>query len=276
MTEKSQAPAGTEGIEVPQSTAAPMILAVGIAVTSAGMALGATLSIVGLVLIAAGLVSWIGQLLPGRGHAEEPRVPLEQRPQVITASPGTVEQLASGMPGYRMRLPLRVHPISAGIMGGLLGGLLMPVPALLWGLISGHFIWYPINLLAGMVSARVGQMPVAELEKFHPSLFLVGLVLHAVMSLVLGLMYGVLLPTLPAIRGGQMLWGGLLMPLLWTGASYGFMGVVNPLLQKEVDWPWFVVSQFVFGITAALVVIRTEQIPVPPAGMGPDTESLTR
>ena len=49
-------------------------------------------------------------------------------------------------------------------------------------------------------------------------------------------------------------WGGLLMPLLWTAASYGLMGVVNPLLQERVDWPWFIVSQFVFGVAAAIVV----------------------
>ena len=30
------------------------------------------------------------------------------------------------MPGYRLRLPEKVHPISAGIKGGLVGGLVMP------------------------------------------------------------------------------------------------------------------------------------------------------
>ena len=55
------------------------------------------------------------------------------------------------MPGYRLRLPEEVHPISAGIKGGIVGGLVMPVPALLYGYFSGHGIWYPVNLLAGMV-----------------------------------------------------------------------------------------------------------------------------
>jgi hypothetical protein len=64
-------------------------------------------------------------------------------------------------------------------------------------------------------------------------------------------------------------WGALLLPVLWTGASYSLMGVVNPILQQKVDWPWFIVSQFIFGIAAAVVVMRTEQIEVPPAGTGP-------
>jgi hypothetical protein len=48
------------------------------------------------------------------------------------------------------------------------------------------------------------------------------------------------------------------------------MGVVNPVLQERVDWPWFVASQFVFGVVAAIVVVRSEQIDIPPAGRGPD------
>ena len=48
------------------------------------------------------------------------------------------------------------------------------------------------------------------------------------------------------------------------------MGVVNPLLQERVDWPWFIASQFVFGITAAVVVLRSEMVFIPPAGRGPE------
>ena len=33
------------------------------------------------------------------------------------------------------------------------------------------------------------------------------------------------------------------------------MAVVNPALNNGVDWPWFIASQFVFGVVAALVVI---------------------
>ena len=58
------------------------------------------------------------------------------------------------------------------------------------------------------------------------------------------------------------------MPLLWTAASYSMMGIVNPALQQRVDWPWFVASQFVFGIAAAIVVVRSEEIAIAPAGRG--------
>lgn len=245
-------------IEMPEPTAAPMILGAGIVLLGAGVALNLTLSIVGAIVFIAGLVSWIGHLMPGRGHFHEERVPPAERPQETTAAPGTVEQLLTGMPGFRMRLPLKIHPISAGIKGGLVGGLVMPVPALLWGLISGHGIWYPINLLAGMVLAGVESMSVVELEQFHFSLLLVGLVIHAAMSLVMGLIYGVLLPTLPDIPN-PVSWAGLLMPLLWTAVSFNLMGLVNPVLQQGVSWPWFIVSQFVFGLVLAAVVMEADK-----------------
>ena len=136
---------------------------------------------------------------------------------------------------------------------------MMPIPALTYGLLSGHGIWYPVNLLAGMVLPGVGQMTSAELEQFRPSLLLLGVFIHAVMSVVLGLIYGVLLPTLPPIPR-PIAWGGLLMPLLWTGVSFVVMGGVNPVLAKGVDWPWFIASQFLFGVVAAVAVIRSHGV----------------
>jgi hypothetical protein len=53
------------------------------------------------------------------------------------------------------------------------------------------------------------------------------------------------------------------------------MGVVNPVLRERVDWPWFIFSQFVFGVVASIVVVRSEMIHVPPAGSGP-TEATGR
>jgi hypothetical protein len=66
-----------------------------------------------------------------------------------------------------------------------------------------------------------------------------------------------------------MAWGGVLLPLIWTGISYSLMGVVNPLLASTVDWPWFIVSQFVFGLAAAIVVVNSEKVHIAPAGSGP-------
>ena len=79
--------------------------------------------------------------------------------------------------------------------------LLMPIPALVWGIWSGHTIWFPVNLLAGMVVPGLSDLPpeklVPQLEAFHPWLFVGAGVMHVVMSIGFGLVGGVLLPTLP-------------------------------------------------------------------------------
>ena len=325
------------------------------------------------------------------------------------------------MPGYRLRLPQEVHPISAGVKGGIVGGLVMPMPALLWGLLSGHGIWYPVNLLAGMVLPGVGRMTVAELEQFHAVAAAGGLVIHVVMSVVLGLILrraaadaagrppaarlgrpadaaaldggelrgderrqsaaaqggrlalvhrlavrlrrrvpavvlgakrlpgrspewraawsAVRLMAVPAVLwaagqrprhlvSGRTCWPGWSCPA-WA-SSGGRAGAVStpdwlasrpahprrhvlgfgvalrpgdcpgsarsraaglgrpapaaaldgdqlrpdgrrqPGAPGRVDWPWFIVSQFVFGVAAAIVVVRSEKVYIPPAGRGPD------
>jgi hypothetical protein len=44
------------------------------------------------------------------------------------------------------------------------------------------------------------------------------------------------------------------------------MGVVNPALGDHVEWRWFLLSQFVYGIVMAIVVFRTQQVTVEPVG----------
>src|SRR5581483_11381547 len=199
-------------VEMPRPNVWPMVLGLGIVLMAAGVALHLTFLAVGLAIFLAGLAGWIGQLLPGRGHHHEALVEPEKRAKPVEAVPGMVEQLHPGRPGYRFQLPEKVHPISAGVKGGVLGGLVMPLPALAWGFFRGHGMWYPVNLLAGMMLPGVQNMTMAELEQFHLMLFVAAVLIHAVNSVVFGLIYGVLLPTLPEIPR-PLVWGGLLMPL---------------------------------------------------------------
>jgi hypothetical protein len=175
------------------------------------------------------------------------------------------------MVGYRFQLPLQVHPISAGVKGGIVGGLVMPIPALAYGLLSGHGLWFPVNLLAGIVVPGISGATEAQLENFHLGALILAIFIHATLSVTFGLLFGVISPTLPPLPGGPVIAGGVLMPLLWTGFCYGFMGIINPLLQQHVSWPWFIASQVVYGLVMSFIVIQIQKVPVPPVGSGPNT-----
>lgn len=244
-----------ETLEMPKPTAAPLVLALGVGLLAAGVVLGLAMTIVGGVLLFIGLGLWVSSLLPGRGHFHERLAELESRATPIHGATGTVERMAEGKPGYRAQLPAMVHPVSAGVKGGLLGGLVMPIPALIYSLATGHGVWYPANLLAGMALPGLQNLSVAELEQFHATYFVVAVFIHAAMSLVVGLAYGVLLPTLPKIPK-ELAWGALLMPVLWTGLSFAAIYVFNPGFYQRLDWPSFIFAQFVFGVVAALIVLR--------------------
>ncbi len=218
---------------MPQATAWPFVLALGIALLGVGFVTSPVLLIVGLVFFVFGLGGWIRQLLPGFGHIHEPRVEPALRPRPIAEKPGSVSQLLPGMAGYRFQLPLKVHPISAGVKGGIAGGLVMPFPALAYGLLSGHGLWFPVNLLAGIVVPGISGATEAQLENFHLGALILAIFIHAALSVTFGLLFGVISPTLPPLPGGPVIAGGVLMPLLWTGFCYGFMGIINPLLQDS-------------------------------------------
>lgn len=247
---------GEEFIEMPAPTVWPMVISVGVTLLFAGIVTHGMVSFFGIVILLIAARGWVLQMLPETGEMAEPRVAAEDRPAPVEGVAGRVTFMKAGMAGYRLRLPEKMHPYSAGLKGGLAGGIAMIVPAILFGVISGNSIWYPINLLAGMV------LDIPDLTSFNFGAIVLATFVHAATSASVGLMYAVLLPTLPWRH--PILWGGLLLPVMWTGALYSFMGVLNPRIADQVfgnssTWPWFVASQFVFGIVCGVVVIREEE-----------------
>lgn len=249
-------------LEMPAPTGWPFVMAVGITMLAAGIVTNLALTAVGAVIFLIAAAAWTRLVFkPGVGVEEMALAPREMRPRTIHELPGTVEHLQEGMAGHRLRMPEKIHPYSAGAKGGLVGAFTMTLPALLYTLSTGHGLWFPLNLLAGMVmqlpKTATGELDIPALEHFRLSWFVIGIVIHGVISVTLGLMYGVMLPMLP---GRPMIWGGIVAPVLWTGATYSFMGVLNPDLHLAVHWPSFIASQFVYGLTVGFVVIRSEKV----------------
>jgi hypothetical protein len=241
-------------VRMPARTAWPIVLAFGITLVFAGMLTSGAVSVLGAILSLAGAIGWFRDVLPHEAH--EP-VRVDRAVAEVVSRRREVERAEIGEEARRAWLPVEIHPISAGIKGGLAGSVAMAALAMLYGIFSGNGIWYPINLLAaGFLPASMTETT-AELSAFHLKVFLIAVPIHLITSLLVGLLYGAVLPMLPR---RPVILGGLIAPLVWTGLIYGILGIVNPVLNERIHWGWFVVSQMGFGIVAGLVVSRTHKI----------------
>jgi hypothetical protein len=248
--------AAPRAINLPAPTAWPVVLAFGITLLLAGLITSASLSILGAILAVAASVGWFRDVLP---HEQEETVRVEPKVTVVSTQRREVERLQVAPELPRALLPLETYPVSAGIKGGLAGSVAMAVLACLYGLLKQGSIWYPINLLAATTYPASAPASPAILNAFHPTAFFIALFIHLFTSLVVGLLYGAMLPMLPR---RPILLGGLIAPILWTGLLHSILGLINPLLNERIDWRWFIASQFAFGIVAGLVVVRQARVPV--------------
>jgi hypothetical protein len=240
-----------KSVDVPRPTAWPMIMAFGITLLFGGLLTNYAVSAVGAVLMFCGAVGWFGEVLPHEREETVPVAPLLEFPASLRAS---VARIDGSRGPHRARLPLEIHPVSAGVKGGLAGAVAMAVLAVLYGVVKQGSVWYPINLLAAGASARLAAMPVEQLRQFQADGFFLACVIHLTASVLVGLLYGVMLPMFPR---RPVLLGGIIGPILWTGVLHASLQMVNPTLEAHIDWPWFVVTQIGFGIVAGSVVTRT-------------------
>jgi hypothetical protein len=244
----------TRELEVPSPTAWPLILAFGFTLLFTGLVTSMSVTVLGAVLSVAGCIGWFREVLP-REHevavqvvGDDFRATTERR--VVDRVPVATDQV-------RAWLPVQTYPISAGIKGGLAGSVAMAVIACAYGVLKAGSIWYPINLLAASVYAQSLKMGPAQLYSFHLDSFLIALGIHALVSVLVGVLYGAMLPM---FASRPIVLGGLVGPVLWSGLIYTMLGLLNPMLEKHINWYWFVASQVGFGIVAGLVVVRQSRM----------------
>jgi hypothetical protein len=241
-------------IAVPASTAWPVVLAFGFTLLFAGLLTSASVCVLGAVLTAAGCVGWFREVFP---HEHEEVVQIVPEDFSVKTDRHVVERFPVVAEQLRAWLPLETYPISAGVKGGLAGSVAMAVLACGYGLLKAGSIWYPINLLAAVVYAESLKLGPAQLNSFHAGSFAVAIVLHGIVSVLVGLLYGAMLPM---FARRPILLGGLIAPALWSGLLYSILGLLNPLLESHIDWFWFAASQVAFGIVAGIVVMRQSRV----------------
>lgn len=257
MTEaehKTEEHGGGHSIHLPAPTAWPIVLAFGFTLAAAGLVTTYAISLFGLVLVAWACVGWFRQVLP---HERHEHVPIVDAPVVIASSRALVERIRLS-PEHRSTFPAEVYPAGAGLKGGIAGGIAMIIPAIIYGLIVQHSVWYPINLLGGAGVANWSHVTIEQIDTFHWEWFAIAIAIHVITCLLVGLLYGALLPVLPR---HPIVLGGIVAPILWTGFLWSFMGFINPAFDARISWGWFTVSQITFGVVAGIVVSRQSRIP---------------
>jgi hypothetical protein len=252
--QSEQNPQALVDIEVPASTAWPLVLAFGFTLMFAGLLTSASVSVLGVALGVAGCVGWFREVFP---HEHEETVPVVLEERHITTEGRVVDRVPVAPELVRAWLPLETYPVSAGIKGGLAGGVAMAVLACAYGLLKAGSIWYPINLLAATVYAESLKLGPAQLNSFHADSFAIALGLHCIGSIFVGLLYGAMLPM---FARRPIVLGGLIAPVLWSGLLYSTMQLLNPLLASLINWFWFMASQIAFGVVAGIVVVRQERV----------------
>jgi hypothetical protein len=239
---------------MPAPTAWPFAMAMGTALVFTGLLTDVSVSILGAILSISGAIGWFRQVLPHEHHEE---LPVEEAAAAAAYPLRDVKRMPVAAKVQRAWLPLKIYPVSAGVKGGLAGGVAMAIFAVIYGIVAQHSVWYPINLLAGSLYTAANTPSMEAMRHFDFLWFIFALGMHLAMCLLVGLLYGAMLPLLPR---QPLILGGIIGPLLWTGLLYHIIGYINPLLDERINWMWFAISQVAFGIVAGLVVQKQNQV----------------
>ncbi len=142
--------------------------------------------------------------------------------------------------------------LTRGATGGLLGGIVMAMWAMIVLWLTGVGFWTPLNLIAHVIWRG------APLDAtFSWGGLVLGLIIHMMMSVALGLVLAALLnasartlrsPLVSAVIG--MTYG----IVVWLVAQYAIWPAVDEA-AAEAFTPWvFAIGHLMFGVVAALVI----------------------
>jgi hypothetical protein len=247
-------------IQLPRPTPWPLVLALGIALICTGMVTNIAVGALGLILTIAGSIGWFRQVLPHEAHEGVPvsfdEIQISSLRTVMERQPLHATSVTP-----RKILPIETFRITTGIRGGIAGGTAMVVPATIFSLLKYHSLWYSVNLLAAGGFVSWAGASDAFLGQFHLQGVVAGFLIQGFVSLLVGLLYGAMLPMFPRY---PILTAGFMAPLLITGIVHSALGIVSPILNQRIDWFWFVMSQIAFGLVCGYVVnlhtrVRTPQ-----------------
>lgn len=225
------------GKAIPEPTSGPMVTAAGVTLLAAALVTNFWVLVCGVVILVVGLVVWFRSVFPQER--------LEEIPARALTAPEADFRVPMREGRERPAYPAEVHAMSAGIVGGLLGGAAMAFVACAWGVVTHGSVWMPINLLVGVLIPGVEGSDVETLRAFHAGWFAVAVAIHVLLSIAVGALYST---ALPIAANRPLLAGAIVIPIIMSGVVWATIATVNPTLQEYISWPWFIASQVAFGI----------------------------
>jgi hypothetical protein len=256
LPETERAMRSHDTVEVPASTPWPFVTAFGLALLFAGLVTSLAVSVVGAVVLLWGAVGWFRVVMPVQ--QEESVKVVRTLSAAVTSSTRRVDHLQPGAGGHRIRIPVQVHPYSAGLLGGAFGGVGMAIIACLYGFLAHGSIWYPVNLLAAAALPSLTDAGPEVLNTFQLPGFIVALLTHVIFSLFVGLMFAAILPMMPSRF--TAFWGSFLAPVLWTALIASTLQLINPALNSKIAWGWFIASQIAYGLITGYIVAHSKWV----------------
>lgn len=243
----SEPPSGY--IALPAPTAWPFLMALGVCLIFASFVTYPWIAYLGGILAVVSAAGWFRQVLP---HETHETMPVSE--EIFSFIPA-LEKVARIRVDetHRAQLPLHTFPVSSGIKGGIAGGIAMVIPAEIYGVLRYHSIWYVVNLLGGAGVGNWTNPTAAEMSHFRLTAFLTANIIQGATTLLVGLLYGALLPIWPR---RPILLGGIIAPVAWTGLLHSVLGIVNPYFANHIDWWSFAASQVIFGLVAGYTVTK--------------------
>ncbi|MFN8596184.1 MAG: hypothetical protein U0559_08375 [Anaerolineae bacterium] len=155
-------------------------------------------------------------------------------------------------------VPSHVYPVRAGVIGGAVGGVAMAAVAMVYGAVWRGSPWLPINVVAATLLRDLQTASPTELAQFNANALMIGGVMHVILSIGLGALFALLLPTMP---GSPIGWALTVGPLLWVIATVITLPLVNPLGANVIDWPSFIAAHMAYGLVMGLYVAHTPKVP---------------
>jgi len=136
-----------------------MVVALGMTLAFGGLVTHAAVSFVGIALALIGGSAGGVRSFPRNGWSRSPCARRSYARGRSCHRARAVERSSIGEGGHRIRVPVEIQPYSAGIRGGVVGGIAMAILALAYGLIVQRSFWYPINLLSAVAMPALARAP---------------------------------------------------------------------------------------------------------------------